>query len=187
MSYPRRHWSRTHLVGVEPLPHRHWNRFRSCRQAPSGWHVSSVGQLPVVQVPPQPSSAPQAFPLHVAVQTQEPAVGSQALLGKAVHGVHTPPAHTPPVPLQHVPAWAGSATQVPPWQVRQTPQAPHATVCPQLLTAGPHVLFRQAAASSGTHAHVPPSQVCVARQAAPQPPQLAGSVLGSTQAPPQQR
>ncbi len=63
-----------------------------------------MGQLPVVQVPPQPSSAPQAFPLHVAVQAQEPVVGSQALLGKAVHGVHAPPAHTPPVPLQHVPA-----------------------------------------------------------------------------------
>lgn len=149
------------------------------------WHVVPAAHVPVWQVPPQPSPAPHAAPVHSGWQTQTPFW--QVSCGPGHGPEHLPPqpsstphalpeqsgthAHWPELhvsgELQALPAQHGCplpphAPQldephvVPPEHVTHTvPPAPHAP----LLVPGSHVAPEQHPWHDvGSHAHAPFSQ-----------------------------
>jgi hypothetical protein len=83
----------------------HWYRSPIVLHVPF-WQLWPLGQLPVWQVPPQPSSAPQTASAHSGVQPQAPGLPPPPQVSGAMHVTHA----TPPTPH-----WASVAgeTQTP--------------------------------------------------------------------------
>jgi hypothetical protein len=77
------------------------------------------GQLPALHVPPQPSSAPQAFPAQLGVQPQTPLRPPPPQLRGAVHVAPAQhawplPPHVPQLPVPHTVPGAQAMHTAPP-------------------------------------------------------------------------
>lgn len=119
-------------------------------------HSSPAAQAPVLQIPPHPSGAPQAWPVQLGVQPQVCAVPEPPHVWGAAHCAHVAPAlpHAslavpgwhPPAPQHPLAHDVLSQTQVPATQCKPLSHEPIAQDPPQ-PSPPPQVAFVQ----SGTH------------------------------------
>jgi hypothetical protein len=131
------------------------------------WQLCPVGQLPLLQVPPQPSEAPHALPAQVGVQQSQTAcpVSQICPVGQPLHLPPQPLSSLQVLPLQsgtqvHFPFWQTSCgpgqlplPQMPP-QPSGSPQAlPSQAGLQQTQTAWP---VSQTSSGAGQPLHLPP-------------------------------